>query len=173
VVLPPTGFCGYSIAQTHFTVEGLPAGEFPISVFVSGVGYYTGARLTIEPTEPVEIANRNIPAGGYALSSSSETELEDLATTIDVGTQCEVFATVALRVACSGSSSTLQLRLATSDAPEIVETFHVGDANNLTSLELRAAYSSLSPGPHTFRVFLTHCTSNTLVPSGSLGISAR
>ena len=127
---------------------------------------------------PVEVARTNVPAGGYALSGGAEFDLEDLATTIEVGNECEeilvkvVLGVFSDRSDCQFPGCTVNVRLSTSGADDVVGVFAVGDANHVRSSELSSSYSHLAPGVHTFRVSTTRY-GMTWIPSGYLEIRKR
>jgi hypothetical protein len=128
---------------------------------------------------PIVVAHAAVPAGGYAfLSSHGEFELEQLATTIEVESECEeIFVEVVLgifsdRSECQFPGCMVNVRLSTSGFDDVVGAFSVGDPNRVRSSELNHAYMHLAPGNHTFRVSMTPY-GMTWVPSGYLEIRKR
>ncbi len=152
LTVPIESLCGDIGEVVVGVTYDLAVGSYPIAVFVSGSGTYTGGRVDVGES-PFEIAaTRNI------LSSLSlvegESEIPDLRTTLDISEPC-TFQELAVSLAVAGLESGIEYRIIVStggEPPQVSRSFAAGTVGNPSIGEFVARYANLPIGERTFSV---------------------
>jgi hypothetical protein len=167
--------CGaLSEVAVAFLYEGLPPGDYPISVFVSGVGSYTSSRLEVDQPPPVRLLRRDL-SSTHSLGAGV-TELEELSATVDVDQFCTTLRVDVTMIAASMAAGlTYDLRLSTDIAEGFVLGAETGQLDSPLVTTLESVYENLPLGPHTFSVTVDQHGSGPglYLPGSSLEVSRR